>query len=78
MPLLPPPSSKNMTYDQADWNKRNMAIDRATILHCQFHVLPASFQIKLLNDPKDWKAITKVVWIHRLMGTDHVVQGKDR
>ena len=61
MPFLFPPSSKNMTYDQADWKKRNMAIDRATIRRCQFHVLPASIQIKLLDEPEDWKAMIEVV-----------------
>jgi len=36
MPFLPPPSSKNMTYDQTDWKKRNLLIDKATICRCQF------------------------------------------
>jgi len=44
MPFLPPPSSKNMTYDQADWKKRNLLIDKATIRRCQFHALPESYQ----------------------------------
>ena len=34
MPFLPLPSSKNMTYDQADWKKRNLSIDKATICCC--------------------------------------------
>lgn len=82
MPFLPPPSSKNMTYDQADWKKRNMAIDRATIRRCQFHALPASYQMKLLDDPEDWKAMTEVVWLDRLMRAEEydkqILESKER
>ena len=67
MPFLPPPSSKNMMYDQANWKKRNLSIDKATICRCQFHALPKLFQQRLLGDPDDWKAMTKVVWLDRLL-----------
>ena len=68
MPFLPPPSSKNMMYDQADWKKkRNLLIDKVTIRRCQFHALPKSYQQKLLDDPDDWKAMTEVVWLDRLL-----------
>jgi len=67
MPFLPPPSSKNMTYDQADWKKRNLSIDKATICRCQFHALPESYQQKLLDDPVDWKAMEEVIWLDRLL-----------
>jgi len=67
MPFLPPPSIKNMMYDQADWKKRNLSIDKATIRHCQFHALPESYQQRLLDDAEDWKAMTEVVWLDRLL-----------
>ena len=82
MPFLPPPSSKNMTYDQADWKKRNMSIDKATICCCQFHVLPESYQQRLLDDPEDWKAMTEVVWLDRLLRAEdyykQIIDSKER
>ena len=49
---------------------------------CQFHVLPASFQIKLLDDPKDWKAMTEVVWLDCLMRAEEydkqILESKER
>jgi len=71
MPFLPPPSSKNMMYNQADWKKRNLSIDKATIRRCQFHTLPESYQQKLLDDPEDWKAMEKVIWL------DHLLRAKE-
>jgi len=56
-----------MTYDQADWKKRNLSIDKTTIRRCQFHELPESaYQQRLLHDAEDWKAMTEVVWLDRL------------
>jgi hypothetical protein len=82
MPFLPPPSSKNMTYDQADWKKRNMSIDKATIRRCQFHALPESYQQRLLDDPEDWKAMTEVVWLDRLLRAEdydkQIIASKER
>jgi len=82
MPFLPPPSSKNMTYDQADWKKRNLLINKATIRHCQFHVLPESYQQRLLNDAEDWKAMTEVVWLDRLLRAEEydkqIIASKER
>jgi len=67
MPFLPPPSSKNMTYDQADWKKRNLSINKVTIRRCQFHALPESYHQRLLDDSEDWKAMAEVVWLDRLL-----------
>ena len=72
MPYLPPPYSKNMTYDQADWKKRNLSIDKATIRRCQFHALPESYQQKFLDDTEDWKAMTEVVWLDRLLRAEEI------
>jgi len=83
MPFLPPPSSsKNMTYDQADWKKRNLSIDKATIYRCQFHALPESYQQRLLDDSEDWKAMTEVVWLDRLLRAEEydkqIIASKER
>jgi len=84
MPFLPPPSSKNMMYDQADWKKRNLSIDKATIRRCQFHALPESYQQRLLDDAEDWKAMTEVVWLDCLQRAEEYDKkfiaflGKDR
>jgi len=56
-----------MMYDQTDWKKKNLLIDKATICHCQFHALPESYQQRLLDDSGDWKAMTEVVWLDRLL-----------
>ena len=82
MPFLPPPSSKNMSYDEADWKKRNLSIDKATIRRCQFHALPESYQQKLLDDVEDWKAMTEVVWLDRLLRAEEydkqIIASKER
>jgi len=82
MPFLPPPSSKNTTYDQADWKKRNLSIDKATIRRCQFHALPESYQQRLLDDSEDWKAMTEVVWLDRLLRAEEydtqIIASKER
>ena len=82
MPFLPPPSSKNMSYDEADWKKRNLSIDKATIRRCQFHALPESYQQRLLDDVEDWKAMTEVVWLDRLLRAEEydkqIIASKDR
>jgi len=82
MPFLPPPSSKNMMYDQADWKKRNLSIDKATIRRCQFHALPELFQQRLLDNPDDWKAMTEVVWLDHLLRAEEydkqIIASKER
>jgi len=82
MPFLPPHSSKNMMYDQADWKKRNVSINKATIRRCQFHALPESYQQRLLDDAEDWKAMTKVVWLDRLLCAEEydkqIIASKER
>jgi len=71
-PFLHPPSSKNMMYDQADWKKRNLSIDKATIRRCQFHALPELYQKNSLDNPEDWKATTEVVWLDRLLRAEEL------